>query len=139
MADDDAKKLSAPDKKELDRLVAKYGRKAIVTTADKIRYTKRAGRPRDDDKRAELWEHIEWIEQHADWLRSKGHKHGAYQSAVNDRFRMVTPYDEQTESALKKFAKRIKNKRDEWSRVERLIKAGRKDPRPLRKPKRPRT
>ena len=121
MTGDDAKGLSPADAAKLARLVAKYGPRAVISAVGRVRYPKRAGRPRTGDK----WLDIEWIEERADELRRQGHGHGALKRATAERFAKITLREKQTEPELGKFEKRIKNARDEWSRVERLHRAAR--------------
>ena len=116
---------TAEDRRDLARLLAKYGRRVVVAEAGSMRPSRRAGRPRDDAERAELWDHVEWIEERADELRRDGHSYGAVRKATAERFVRVTPRGHQTDAELAKFAKRIKNIRDELSKAERLHKIAR--------------
>lgn len=126
MTGDRPEALSPADAAKLARLVAKYGRRLVVSATQKIRPTRRSGHPFNDDKRAEMWEHIEWIDQRADNYRSEGKRHGAVKRAETDRFLMVTPRDKWNDAAeLRKFRRRVKKFRDEWSKVERAHKAAR--------------
>ncbi len=126
MADKRGEELSARDAETLARLVAKYGRKRIVSAAQQVPHPARAGRRRDEDKRHEMYGHIEWIDMQADFHRISGQQHvAAMRNAVVDRFLMVTPRDKQTDSELQKFKKRIKAFKDELTRVERAHKIAR--------------
>ncbi|MFD0987807.1 hypothetical protein [Methyloligella solikamskensis] len=122
---DDGIELSPRDKRELARLIGKYGREFVVKVAQKIRYPRR-GSP---GWGASKWDDVEWIEARADELRNEGVALGALKKATTERFLMITPQLKQTAENLKRFEKRIKNARDEWSKAERLIKAARTDAR----------
>ena len=102
-------KWTEAHRKALAALVARYGRRAVVEAAGTLRPTRRPGRRRDDERRGELWDHVEWIEERVDDLRSDGRSYGALKKATTERFLMVTPRAKQSDETLRKFEKWIKN------------------------------
>lgn len=110
MADD----LSERDRKELARLVRKYGRDRIVAEAKWVRRPLR-GRPPEPDR----WVDVDWIEEHAD-------KYGGIGNATTERFLMNSKRAEQTGDVEEKFAKEIENRRGQFSRVMKALRAKRR-------------
>ena len=119
------KAISARDMQTLARLVGKYGRRAIVAAAQAVRHPPRAGRRREDENRAELWAHVEWIEERAGELREAGQARGAHRRATAERFLAVEPRERQTAAALRGFEKRIKTARGDYAKARRLMAAQR--------------
>lgn len=108
------------DRRELARLLARYGRRAVVEAVQTIPPARRAGHQRDDEMRGALLDDLDWIERRAETLRSRGDSL-ALQSAIASRFTMTRPREEWSDAvALKKFEKRIKNARAEFARAERI-------------------
>lgn len=120
-----AKELSPRDAQTLARLVAKYGRRAVATAAERVRLPARPGRRRQDEKRAELNDHLEWIEARADELRSAGQVRGARRRATAERFIAAEPRERQTAAALRRFEKRVKTARGDYAKARRLMAAQR--------------
>lgn len=120
-----AKELSPRDLQTLARLVAKYGRRIIAQAAERVRLPARPGRRANDDGRAELWAHVEWIEERAGELRSAGQARGAFRRAAAERFLAVEPRERQTAAALRRFEKRVKDARGDYAKARRLMAAQR--------------
>ncbi len=119
--------LSPADKKKLGSLVGKYGSDAIIEAAKRVRIPRR-GLRRDLSK----WEDVEWIETEA--FRYGGKKeYGALKRATRDLFERRYPPKRRTDKNWKSFQKHIKNARDEWRRISRLIKAAR-EAKPSKRP-----
>ncbi len=70
-------------------------------------------------------EHVAWIQQRADWYRDSGQVYGALERAIAARFARIYPPNKQTAENLAKFAKRIKNAKEEWRAIAQMRKAAR--------------
>lgn len=116
-----APKLSPRDAQALARLCAKYGRRIVAEAAERIRLPARPGRRANDDGRAELWAHVEWIEARAEELRSAGQVRGAFRRATAERFIAVTLRERQTAAALRLFEKRVKTARGDYAKARRAM------------------